>query len=104
LIFSVRSRPLLADLELTISIDFIELIEKENWTDDGANFMALRQTILTSLLSSNISLSPNDDVVVDLGDPILGRTGLDNVLMDMLLHQFLLLPSKRRQMLGEIVF
>ena len=92
-------------MQLTLGIDFIELIEKESWTDDGANFMALRQTILTSLVQPpNISLSPDDDIVIDLWDPILSRTGLDNVLMDMLLHQFLLHPSKRRQMLGRLIF
>ncbi|KAG9020955.1 hypothetical protein FS842_006931, partial [Serendipita sp. 407] len=73
---------------------FIELIDQEKWDDDGATFVALRQTILTELISRgdvehHSMFSRSREILVDLTDPILSATGFDAVLMDMALHEFL---------------
>jgi hypothetical protein len=94
----------LAHVKLIIMIDFIELIEKETWTEDGANFMALRQTILSWLLASraNASFSSEREIIVDFGDPILSHTGMESVFMDMVLQQFLHGTSGRKRLVGMI--
>ncbi|KAG8769236.1 hypothetical protein FRC15_004709 [Serendipita sp. 397] len=74
---------------------FNRLVEEEKWDSDGESFMALRQTILAELLSSqdDIQLSSifdsQQEIVVDLSDPILSKTRLDEVLMDIVLWSFL---------------
>jgi len=97
-------------MNLIVMAGFIELVEKESWTEEGMNFMALRQTILTALLSSPDSSQSDttplssDDVVVDMLDPILRQTGLENTLMDMSLRQFLHNSTTPRHLLGGARF
>jgi hypothetical protein len=95
---------LTANTKLILKIDFIELIEKETWTEDGANFMALRQTILNWLLASraNASFSSEREIIVDFGDPILSHTGMESVLMDMVLQQFLHGTSGPKRLVGMV--
>jgi hypothetical protein len=92
---------------------FIQLIEQEKWDDEGATFIALRQTLLTSLLApyeddldhANVQSIFNSlsKVVLDLTDPILCSTRLDGVLMDMALHAFLnpSIDQTERTMIGK---
>jgi hypothetical protein len=66
------------------------MVDQENWNEEAANFMALRQTLLTRLLSP-ISEEPHDDwriTMVDLTDPVLRSTGLDCSILDVALHDF----------------
>jgi len=97
-------------MNLIVLIGFIELVEKESWTEEGTNFMALRQTVLTALLSSpdfdhpDVTPLSNNDVVIDMLDPILHQTGLENTLMDMSLQQFLHGSETPRQLLGRVAF
>jgi hypothetical protein len=51
----------------------------------------------------NASLTFDDDIILDLRDPLLRQAGLESVMMDMLLHQFLLDSSGRRQLLGKFI-
>ena len=100
-------------LHMTKFSAFIQLVEQEKWDDEGATFIALRQTLLTELLSpyEDDLIHPNvqgplhslNNVVLDLADPILCSTRLDGVLMDIALHAFLN-PSTdqtERTMIGE---
>jgi hypothetical protein len=66
--------------------------------------MALRQSILKTLLSSqsHTSFPSMRQTVVDMRDPILNSTGMGTVLLDMALHQWLLQSSGRR-LVGEIL-
>lgn len=76
---------------------FIELVEKETWTEEGATFLALRQNMLTSLLSSSQPFPwSRREIFVDLDDPLLSSTGLEGVMVDMALQKVLALPPKRR--------
>jgi hypothetical protein len=92
-------------------VDLIEMIERENWREDAQSFLAVRMSILTALLSSpqelkqpDAAFSPSDDIFLDLADPMLSNTGLDNILMDMYLHQFICDSSRGRSMLGRVIF
>ncbi|PVF97415.1 hypothetical protein CPB86DRAFT_451298 [Serendipita vermifera] len=71
---------------------FIELVDQEKWDEDAASFMALRQTLLTTLISTDkgldIQSSRYDRIVVDLTDPILSTTGLDTALFNIILREF----------------
>jgi len=89
-------------MRLIVVIGFIEIVEKETWTEDGANFMALRETVLTGVLSSQSasSLSFEQETIVDFCDPIISCTGIETVLMDMVMQQFLQGTSKRRKLVG----
>ena len=63
--------------------------------------MALRQTILTGLLShSPPPFQSEREITIDLEDTILASTGLDSVLIDMTLSQ-LLDSQPRRRLLGS---
>jgi hypothetical protein len=71
-----------------------KLLGKEDWSGSDESFIALRQKIfLTMVVSSDErSSSPSDarrETIVDLTDHILSNTGLDSVLMDMVLKRFL---------------
>ncbi|KAG8834462.1 hypothetical protein FRC17_008684, partial [Serendipita sp. 399] len=83
---------------------FIELVDEEKWDDDGATFVALRQTILTELVSGN-SVKDNSlfsrsrEILVDLTDPLLSATGFDGVILDMALHRFLAANKNRKKLL-----
>jgi hypothetical protein len=95
---------------------FIQLIEQEKWDDEGAAFIALRQTLLTGLLASygddldntsvQSSLHSLNKVMLDLTDPILCSTRLDGVLMDMALHAFLnpSINQTERTMISKSLF
>jgi hypothetical protein len=60
-------------------------VDQEKWSDEGANFMALRQTLLTKLLSpageDELEETSRRITLVDLTDPILQSTGIDNAIM-----------------------
>ncbi|KAG8830777.1 hypothetical protein FRC20_008280 [Serendipita sp. 405] len=85
---------------------FNRLVEEEKWDSDGESFMALRQTILAELLSSqdDIQLSSIFDlqreIIVDLSDPILSKTRLDEVLMDIALWSFLKHHEGKKSLIG----
>ncbi|KAG8769983.1 hypothetical protein FRC16_006511 [Serendipita sp. 398] len=85
---------------------FNRLVEEEKWDSDGESFMALRQTILAELLSSqdDIQLSSifdsQQEIVVDLSDPILSKTRLDEVLMDIVLWSFLKHHEGKKSLVG----
>jgi hypothetical protein len=73
-------------------IDLNELVGKEDWSSCGESFIALRQTIFTMMVASNgipSSSYAQGETIVDLTDPILSDTGLNRVLMDMVLRRFL---------------
>jgi len=82
----------------------MELVYKETWTDAGRNFMALRQTILNTVLSSPRSILSQRETAIDIRDPILRLTGIDSVLMDIALHQLLLHSPQRRRLVGKSAF
>jgi hypothetical protein len=66
------------------------MVDQGNWSEEGANFMALRETLLTRLLSPT-SEEQHEDwpmTVVDLTDPLLRSTGLDSSILDVALHDF----------------
>lgn len=65
--------------------------------------MAMRQTLLTMLLSASSAWPdslPSQRVIVDLSDPILSGVSLDHIMMDMALQQFLISSSGGRKMIG----
>ncbi|KAG9050164.1 hypothetical protein FS842_011395, partial [Serendipita sp. 407] len=73
---------------------FNELVDAEKWDEDAATFMAMRQTILTQLVSPGHQtldsiIKSEQEVVADLSDALLSATGLDEVLMDIVLSIFL---------------
>jgi hypothetical protein len=77
-------------------------VDKESWTRAGENFMALRLSILRTLLSSQ-SRTPFPSMrqtIVDMRDSVLNFAGIDTVLLDMAFHQWLLQSSGRR-LVGE---
>jgi hypothetical protein len=67
--------------------------------------MALRQTLLSGLLSTqaNGSFCSEREIIVDLGDPILSSTGMENVMMDMVLQQVLRDTSGRKRLVGAVL-
>jgi hypothetical protein len=71
---------------------FIELVDQEKWDEDSASLIALRQTILTTLISTDqeaeSDLSRFEKIIVDLTDPILSATQLDATLFNMVLREF----------------
>jgi hypothetical protein len=88
-------------------IEFIELVNEEKWTEEGETFMALRQTVLTALISSEIEdpllgyFCMGDTVLVDLSDIILWSSEMDAVLVSLVLEKFLRSQSSHsRSMIG----
>ncbi|KIM23607.1 hypothetical protein M408DRAFT_252184 [Serendipita vermifera MAFF 305830] len=90
--------------------DFIQLMEQEIWDDASSiNFITLRQTILTELLTpydgveakatTQLPLHDLKEAVIDLTDPVLCSARLDSVLMDMALHAFLSGQASKRRAL-----
>jgi hypothetical protein len=82
---------------------FIELMDQETWSEEGVNFITLRQTLLLKLLSPLVEDAHQDKppqvVLVDLTDPILWNTGLDSSIMDIAVYDFI--RSRRgRQLIG----
>ena len=74
------------------------MVDQENWSEEAVNFMALRQTLLTRLLSTTLE-EPHEDrqlTVVDLTDPVLRNTGLDSAIMDIALHDFIQSPGGKK--------
>jgi hypothetical protein len=75
--------------------EFIELVNEEKWTEEGETFMALRQTVLTALISSETEdpllryFRMGDTVLVDLSDVILWSSEMDGVLVSVVLEKFL---------------
>lgn len=87
---------------------FIELVNGEKWTEEGETFMALRQTLLTALISSDEEdqmlqqFRMGDTVLVDLSDFILSSTEMNVPLIDLVLEKFLRCrPTHSRSMIGE---
>ena len=83
-------------------------MDEEKWDDEGATFMALRQTLLTAVLSPPPDATRNPFwmervSVLDLTDPILASTGLDTVLMDMALREFMVPVEGTRKLVGQPV-
>lgn len=82
---------------------FIELVDQENWDEDAASFMALRQTLLTTLVSMDqdreVELSQFEKVIIDLTDPILSASRLDVVILQMALRVFLASGTRQETLL-----
>jgi hypothetical protein len=81
------------------------LVDEEKWDDEGATFMALRQTLLTALLTPppDANRSPfwmERVSLLDLTDPVLASTGLDTVLMDMTLREFMVPVEGTKKLIG----
>jgi len=74
------------------------MVDQENWSEEAANFLALRQTLLTRLLSLTLEELPEDRqmTVVDLTDAVLRNTGLDSAIMDVALHDFVQSPGGKK--------
>jgi hypothetical protein len=84
------------------------LVDEEKWDDEGATFMALRQTLLTALLAPPPDATRNPlwmerISVLDLTDPVLASTGLDTVLMDMALREFVVPVEGTKKLIGQPV-
>ncbi|KIM24813.1 hypothetical protein M408DRAFT_229474 [Serendipita vermifera MAFF 305830] len=79
---------------------FGELVDGEKWSEEAATFIALRQTLLTKLLSPAGVEDPEDMArqitLVDLTDPVLNSTRLDSVIMDIAVHDFLRHTAERK--------
>ncbi|KIM20705.1 hypothetical protein M408DRAFT_124315 [Serendipita vermifera MAFF 305830] len=79
---------------------FGELVDGETWSEEGATFIALRQTLLTKLLSPAGDEDPEDMVrqitLVDLTDSVLNSTRLDSAIMDIAVHNFLRHSTERK--------
>ncbi|CAG7850010.1 SubName: Full=Uncharacterized protein {ECO:0000313/EMBL:CCA74036.1} [Serendipita indica DSM 11827] len=80
-------------------VRFNELIGEEKWDEEGETHVAIRQTLLTSLISALAGTEFEEDgrgaikfsavTLIDLTDPILHALRVDTVLMDMVLTAFL---------------
>jgi hypothetical protein len=76
-------------------LEFIQLLNEEDWTDEGETFMALRQTVLTMLVAAededalSDAFQNGENVLIDLSDLILSCTGMDEALVAIVLEQFL---------------
>jgi hypothetical protein len=82
-----------------------QLIDEENWDDEQSTFIALRQTLLTKMVALaedrfRLPLASHRQILVDIRDAILGKTGIDLVLMNMVLREFLATQSGRK-LIGE---
>jgi hypothetical protein len=84
---------------------FIELVDQEKWDEDGASFMALRQTLLTTLISTDEDAdtysSQFDKVIIDLTDPILSATKLDATIFNIILREFATTGAGESRLIGE---
>lgn len=92
-------------------LEFIELVNEEKWTEEGETFMALRQTILTSLICSDDEdllsqyFRMGDTVLVDLSDFLLSSTGIDASIVALVLEKFLQYrPPNSRSIIGMSSF
>ncbi|KAG8830385.1 hypothetical protein FRC17_004943 [Serendipita sp. 399] len=76
--------------------EFNQLVDEEQWDTHGSAFMAIRQTLLTTLIMTGDEATSGDvdvvtrmrnggAIVVDLSDPVLRSTGIDSILFDMIL-------------------
>jgi hypothetical protein len=87
----------------SVDLGFIELVDQEKWSEEGANFMALRQTLLTKLLSpagdDGIEDTSRRITLVDLTDPILQSTELDSSIMVIAMRDFIR-STPGRKMIG----
>jgi hypothetical protein len=95
-------------MHLNCDSGFIQLVDEEKWDDEGATFMALRQTLLTALLApppdaTRKPLWMERISVLDLTDPVLASTGLDNVLMDMMLREFMVPVEGTKKLIGQLI-
>jgi hypothetical protein len=71
--------------------------------------MALRQTLLTTLVSSEdgegkdvaTRMKKGDAIIIDLSDPVLRSTGIDSILFDMVLCLYCVIRPDSRKLLGE---
>ena len=78
-------------------------MDQEKWSDEGATFMALRQTLLMKLLSTEPQSHRSEQVtVIDLTDSLLHSTGLDGPIMDIALHEFIT-SEDGSKMLGTLL-
>jgi hypothetical protein len=82
-----------------------QLIDEESWDDEQSTFIALRQTLLTKMVALaedrfRLPLTSHRQILVDIRDAILGKTGIDLVLMNMVLREFLEAQSGRK-LIGE---
>ncbi|KAG8857495.1 hypothetical protein FRB91_011306 [Serendipita sp. 411] len=76
--------------------EFNQFVDEEQWDSHGSAFMAIRQTLLTTLIMTGDEATSGDidvvtrmrgggAIVVDLSDPVLKSTGIDSILFDMIL-------------------
>ncbi|CAG7849986.1 SubName: Full=Uncharacterized protein {ECO:0000313/EMBL:CCA67294.1} [Serendipita indica DSM 11827] len=89
--------------------EFNQFVDEEQWDSHGSAFMAIRQTLLTTLIASHDGDKDDVDVVsrirhggaivIDLSDPVLRSTGLDSVLFDMVLCLYCSVQRDTRKLL-----
>lgn len=82
---------------------FIELVDQEKWDEDGASFMALRQTLLTTLIPVDqdleTSLSHFSKIIIDLTDPLLSTTKIDATIFHIVLRELMTAEPKERRLI-----
>lgn len=87
--------------------EFNKLVDEEQWDEHGSSFMALRQTLLTTLVSSGdgegkdvaTRMKNGDAIIIDLSDPVLRSTGIDSILFDMVLCLYCVIRPDSRKLL-----
>ena len=85
--------------------EFIELMEQEKWEDEAATFVALRQTLLTRLISLDDNdfyaiASESGSIVLDLTDTVLASAGVTDALALMAIDSFLARSTRREKLLS----
>ena len=80
-------------------------MEQEKWEDEAATFVALRQTLLTRLISLDDDdfytiASESGSIVLDLTDIILASAGVTDALALMAIDSFLARSTRREKLLG----
>ena len=65
------------------------MIAKEAWLEEAAKFITLRREVLSAMSSLPQEAMPlTQEVIIDLNDPVLSCTGMDTILMDVVLQHY----------------
>lgn len=86
--------------------EFNQMVDGEQWDENGSAFMAIRQTVLTTLVGDEGEdianrMKKGGPIIVDLSDPVLQSTGLDGILFDMILCLYCVVRPDSKKFLGE---
>jgi hypothetical protein len=87
--------------------EFNQMVDGEQWDENGSAFMAIRQTVLTTLVGSEgediaSRMMKGGPIIVDLSDPVLQSTGLDGILFDMILCLYCVIRPDYKKFLGGL--